>query len=177
MTESGIHHGRGGHADDDAALAAWLAVRDEPCPVCAHNLRGVPGPVCPECGAPLRLSVGSENNRQGPWLLALGAFVLALGFDAVTTLLMSIPVAVYLGMTVVIGQQPGPGPGIGFFMVVGMMLTLSVAMASAAYVFIKRANGWKRMDRRRQWWAAWGLFVGVGAAHVVAGAVAVLLIT
>lgn len=158
---------------DGTALASWLAAHDEPCPVCAHNLRGVPVPTCPECGAPLRLAVGSENTRQGPWLLALGSCVLALGFDTVAAVLMAVPVLVVTGYRVITGQPAG-GPTGGFYAVLGMMLGLSVLMGGVTALFLRRQRAWRRMRLGTQWRAAWAVFVGVGAFHLAAGLVAVV---
>jgi len=151
---------------DDAGLVGWLAGHDEPCPVCGHNLRGCPAARCPECGAPLRLAVASENARLGPWLLALGSFVLALGFDAVVTLILTVP-------AIVSGFVQG-GPPAQFFMVLGLMATLSVSMAIAAWLLLRRQRGWRRLGRKTQWRAVWGIFVGVGLLHLCAGGLVVL---
>lgn len=42
----------GGHSDE-AVIARFLHVRDEPCPACRHNLRGIVSGRCPECGLQL----------------------------------------------------------------------------------------------------------------------------
>jgi hypothetical protein len=57
-------------ADDASALVEYLRDRDEPCPLCRYNLRGLTGARCPECGRALRLSVGLVEPLLGPWLLA-----------------------------------------------------------------------------------------------------------
>lgn len=42
----------GGHSDE-TVIARFLHVRDEPCPACRHNLRGIVSGRCPECGLQL----------------------------------------------------------------------------------------------------------------------------
>src|SRR5690348_785690 len=68
-----------------ALVSGYLADRDEPCPRCGYNLRGVESEQCPECGE--RLELGLVRRRRlggwGPFLvLALGWLVLAGGMNA-----------------------------------------------------------------------------------------------
>ena len=44
-------------APDTAMVVQFLADRDEPCPRCDYNLRGVQSDVCPECGHTIQLDV------------------------------------------------------------------------------------------------------------------------
>lgn len=151
--------------DEAGAIVAWLADRDEPCPVCGYNLRGSPAASCAECGSPLSLTVASSRLKDGPWLLAFAAFVMALGFDAVTSLLMMIPLAVsfFLG-------QGMPPPE--FWIILSTMIVLSVVSAGGAFVLIRKRGAWRLMKRRRA--AAIAVFGGVGLFHLAAGAVLVL---
>jgi hypothetical protein len=66
-------------------LAAYLAERDEPCPRCHYNLRGVASDACPECGQALALSLSRPGGRAAPWLLSLMILwvVVASGLGAV----------------------------------------------------------------------------------------------
>ena len=57
--------------DDDAFLVTYLQERDEPCPRCRYNLRGLRSGVCPECGMGLRLGVAAREPYLWPWLIAL----------------------------------------------------------------------------------------------------------
>lgn len=61
-------------------LAAFLAHRDEPCPGCGYNLRGVTGSDCPECGRPITLSIARPVGRP---LLAL--LLVLVGWVAVAS--------------------------------------------------------------------------------------------
>jgi hypothetical protein len=66
-------------------LRAYLAIKDEPCPECGYNLRGVEDGRCPECGHGLRLAVEGATARNGfIWflLLALGWVFIASGMNA-----------------------------------------------------------------------------------------------
>ncbi len=60
-------------------LALLSGGRDLPCPGCGYNLRGLPSPVCPECGRRLRL----EDLNRPPvpdacWVIGAVALTLAL---------------------------------------------------------------------------------------------------
>ena len=71
-------------------LGAWLSARDVPCPVCGYNLRTIASDACPECGARLELRLGSADLRLGPWLVAVLAVALPLGFVSIYTAFMGI---------------------------------------------------------------------------------------
>ncbi len=47
----------------DEHLRQFLAGRDVPCPGCGYNLRDLVVPRCPECAAPLTLSVNQAEPR------------------------------------------------------------------------------------------------------------------
>ena len=57
--------------DDDAALLDFVATRDMACPACGYNLRMLNTPSCPECGLPLKLTVGSDEPFKRAWAIAL----------------------------------------------------------------------------------------------------------
>ena len=48
-------------------LQSFLSDRAEPCPWCGYNLRGLTGPVCPECGVGLRMGIVADRKRW-PWM-------------------------------------------------------------------------------------------------------------
>jgi len=56
---------------ESALIYAWLAEHDAPCPACGYNLRGVVSRLCPECGTPIELHIGSTNLPLGAWLSAI----------------------------------------------------------------------------------------------------------
>ncbi len=74
---------------DSAALIDWLASHDAKCPACDHALRGIPDPICPECGTPLELGVRAPNIRHSGWVAALIACAMGFGFDAVVVTIVS----------------------------------------------------------------------------------------
>lgn len=57
-----------------STLAVFLAQRDEPCPKCGYNLRGVQAAACPECGTTLELAVRRVAPLAGYALFLLLAF-------------------------------------------------------------------------------------------------------
>ncbi len=112
-------------------LRALLAVRDVPCPVCGYNLRTNTSDACPECGAQLDLRVGSLDLKLGPWLTAVIAITLVVGFLGLFLLLYSIPM-VLSGFTT------------AYLLVVAIPLAIC-----GVYVFLL----WRLITRRKKFWA------------------------
>jgi hypothetical protein len=63
-------------------LRDFLADRDQPCPGCGYNLRGVQEPVCPECGRTLELALARPARG---WLLFLTFAIVLAGASIDTT--------------------------------------------------------------------------------------------
>jgi len=145
-------------------VVTYLAEHDAACPVCAYGLRGVPAPVCPECSAPLHLEVASAQSAPGPWLLALVSWALALGFDAVVGLLVTIGVLV---------ARP-PLSTIYPYVFVGTFLTLSAASAFGLTRVLGSRGRWSARPRRAQWQGAVITFVAVALVHAAVGAVLII---
>jgi len=145
-------------------LRDYLASHDAPCPVCGYNLRGVVLAACPECNAPIELSVGSSQARLGAWLFAMLAFAMALGFDLVIGMLMVVPVFIT-------GGEDGAILYLG-----GSLVTMALASIGMLWVLIANKRGWLRRDWRGQVKLAWGIFVGVFLVHLAVG-VGFLLMT
>ncbi len=127
-------------ADNDQSeaelLKALLAERDLPCPVCGYNLRAIASTNCPECGAKLDLRVGSTDLKLGPWLIAILALALPLGFVGIYAVLLGVIAAI------------APSTFGGFDPV--LLAVISVAMAiSAAYAAVL----WRLVRNRRNFWA------------------------
>ncbi len=105
------------HSDEQPkqqALQGYLADRDEPCPLCSYNLRGLQGEHCPECGQELTLRVNLVDAVRGAYLAGLIGLACAFGFNAL--LLVAI-----LVMTIYFGGGP---PG-GFFLYLVVAAILS----------------------------------------------------
>ncbi|MBY0307217.1 MAG: hypothetical protein K2Q09_00600 [Phycisphaerales bacterium] len=66
----------------DPHLRAFLADRDEPCPACTYNLRGLATDRCPECNRELVLQLRLAEPRLGEWIAAIAAVAAMLGFNA-----------------------------------------------------------------------------------------------
>lgn len=62
-------------------LAAYLAERDEACPSCGYNLRGLASDRCPECMTELVLRVAMAEPRLGLFLSTVVAWSLGAGFS------------------------------------------------------------------------------------------------
>lgn len=148
---------------DTDLLLRFVADRDEPCPICAYSLRGLAEQVCPECGAPLRLQVGSPQTGIAAWALGMISFALALGFDGVVSILFT--VGLLLSPTT--NWQP-IGLVTGFVTLSGSML--------AGMIWLSRSRrAWHRRPTRVQWrWGA-AIFLGVGLMHALVGAAFVII--
>lgn len=69
-------------ATGSATLAHYLADRDEACPSCGYNLRGLASDRCPECMTELVLRVAMAEPRLGLFLSTVVAWSLGAGFSA-----------------------------------------------------------------------------------------------
>lgn len=114
--------------------------------------------ACPECSAAITLGVRSPTAIAGPWALALIAFALGLGFDAVLSLFLLLPL---------IGTAGEDLFAIVFWLT---MVTLAAGCALGLLWMFKRRTSWLRMPTRRQWKLAWSIFFGVGILHAGVGA-------
>ena len=68
--------------DDHGMLATYLAERDDACPGCGYNLRGLTGTRCPECNQELRLQVGLSDAHLTWFIFGLVGIGMSLGFCA-----------------------------------------------------------------------------------------------
>lgn len=143
-------------------LAEFLEGHDAPCPVCSYNLRGVVLGHCPECRSPITLTVGSERAQPEPWLLAMLAFGMAIGFDAVVALLLIIPVVASRGQ-------------ISAIVMFVYMLTLGLLSAVGLRSVLRGRRAFQSRSPADQWRRAWLCVAGVFFFHLAAGATLVFL--
>jgi hypothetical protein len=146
---------------DAAALIAFVASRDAACPVCSYNLRGLIRPRCPECSAALHLQVGSDNLRLGPWFLGVLSFALALGFDGVATIVMTIGLVLF--------PPPSKGTLWPWAAALACFIVLAAACGAAVWFLFRRRRAFSRLNPRTQWLIAGGIFGVVFAVHAVFG--------
>jgi hypothetical protein len=145
---------------ESSLLVQWLDGRDAECPVCSYNLRGLTVPVCPECAAPLRLAVASDNQHPGAWALAVISFALALGFDAVVAILITIAW---------IADPPAPAAVPMVRLLLASFLAPAVVCGAGVVALFARRRRWIRQPRKVQWRLAWAIFAIVGVCHALYG--------
>lgn len=80
----GIIFGMAEPSDDAELLHRYLRARDEPCPLCGYNLRGLQGLTCPECGKVLRLHVGLVHPNLRAFIAGLVPLAGTFGFAFLT---------------------------------------------------------------------------------------------
>ena len=149
---------------DTARLLEWLVDHDEDCPRCDYALRGLADPVCPECGVGLGLGVSAPAAPTGAWAVALVAFALGVGFDAVTAVCIA-GFAAYFTLT----QGTGPPPP-GVYVLVGTLLLLGLLSAVGAADVYRARRRWGLWTAGRRRTQAALTFLAVGAVHGAAGA-------
>lgn len=147
----------------DDLLLSFLASCDVACPACGQGLRGVPEARCPECAAPLHLEVASVQTSPGPWLFAVCAWTLALGFDGVVALIF---IVVNIALIVTQTTPPAAFP----YIFLGTFLSLSAASAVGLHRVITTRTRWLARPRGTQWRDAIVTFVAVAIVHSLVGA-------
>lgn len=145
------------NGEDAAALRAFVAERDAPCPACGHNLRGLTRDVCPECREPLALRVGVIEQKMGALLTALAGLLAGAGTGVVV-----------LGIIGYATLRFGGGPTwkeIGWFLVV---VVLGVVVETSVAVWLcsrRRGRAWFRQKRLEERVlmavGAWALTIGL----------------
>ena len=143
-------------------LAEFLERHDAPCPVCSYNLRGVVLGHCPECRSPITLTVGSERAQPEPWLLAMLAFGMAIGFDSVVALLLTVPIV----------ATRGEATSVVMFV---YMIALALLSGAGLRAVLRGRRAFQSRPLRDQWRRAWLCFAGVFFFHLFAGATLVFL--
>lgn len=122
---------------DQIDLAAFLATRDAPCPVCGYNLRSLLTDRCPECGRHLVLAVGTTEPKLGAFILGLVGWALGLGFCGIVLV---------WGMTLVIVGAGGPNQNQIIMLAIGTVISgLGVWVWIRTRKPVSRLPGWARM--------------------------------
>lgn len=87
---------------DTDRLISFLHNRDEPCPLCAYNLRDLTSPRCPECGHLLKLTVAQAEPYFRAWIMVLVANCTCAGLGVVWILMMIRRGAPRVGMYILV---------------------------------------------------------------------------
>ncbi|GIK19747.1 MAG: hypothetical protein DYG93_09035 [Leptolyngbya sp. PLA2] len=138
-------------AQEADRLREFLAERDEPCPSCGYNLRGLAGRACPECGLGLTLRVGLAEPATGTLIATIVGLALGVGWSFSFLALM-------VGISLWEGSWP---PGIAFVVPIATLIVLG-----AQLLFLARAKGravFRRRTPAERLWAcffAWTIFLG-----------------
>ncbi|MEM6332905.1 MAG: hypothetical protein AAF823_06155 [Planctomycetota bacterium] len=109
--------------NEQAALLAYLAERDVPCPSCGYNLRGATSTTCPECGEVLALRVGLVEPKLFLWLAGLIPLAMTMGFGGLLSA---------LGAVYAIANMGGPDEE---FFVYFVPLTLVAAAMTGGWLW------------------------------------------
>ena len=143
-------HEQGKAAGHDAFLRRYLAERDEPCPMCEYNLRGLTGAVCPECGEAFRLRVRLSEPKLAAYLCGLIGLSVGVGFSGI----MFAWGLIYLSLNAY-------GPTLLELSV----LLFQLVLEGAAMVFWLRKRKWIRRRARSLQWrlvaAGWAASIGL----------------
>ena len=137
----------------EAEVIAFLKERSYPCPRCGYDLRNIQMAVCPECGDPLILKIGSPRARFG-WLI----IAMAPGcFSGVAAIFLLVPIVGSLWHGIPPGRGGVPWP---FFGAEAFGL-LSAASVALMYLHRQRIMAWR--TRRQATFA-----IGVWGVHILA---------
>lgn len=121
------------NAADQHFLSGYLADRDEPCPLCGYNLRGLTGDHCPECGKKLALLVGLEDPILKAFVAGLVGLASFFGFSLLTLVW-------FVAMVIILG--PGPPESLW-----GLLLLLTIVSGALLLAWIKCAPRIRRLSR------------------------------
>jgi predicted RNA-binding Zn-ribbon protein involved in translation (DUF1610 family) len=129
----------------------YLRERTIGCPKCGYNLRGAAGNNCPECGSHLELRISSARDRIGPWILAVLAVALPLGFAAVITIAGAF------------GAWRSPYWGPNDTVTLAASATVSVMLLIGLVVVVRRRHRFSQRRCAEQWLRSLALagFMGV----------------
>jgi hypothetical protein len=141
-------------------LHDYLAQRDEPCPLCSYNLRGLQGEHCPECGHGLTLCVNLIDQVRGAYLVGLIGLACAFGFNVLLFVL-------FLLLTMLLSG----GPEAYFFV---YQLVISIVTGALLLAWVRSSTRIRRLAKpRRRLLAIAGLLVPILSLAVIVAMIAV----
>lgn len=149
--------------DPAHSVVEFLADNNADCPACNHALRGIPEPICPECGTPLELGVRAPGIRHSGWVAALIACAMGLGFDSVVVLVMAWNFLVQL-FTGHLAQLPRE-----FWVLTFTLLPLALSCLGAIALLWRKRHPILRLSGRGQIIFAVSAFVVIGGLHAAIG--------
>lgn len=113
----------------DPNLVAYLSERDEHCPSCSYNLRGLKVDRCPECNRELVVQIRLAEPRMAAWLTALIGSCTMLGFNGLLSFYF----------IVVVSRRGMGGPR---DRTIATVLYTSTAIAGIALAFLLYKRRW-----------------------------------
>lgn len=148
-------------ASDHDLLCGWLAERDEVCPACGYQLRGLVTERCVECGHALRLTVRAPRMTLVPWALTMVWLSFAAGFDLVAGSLM--------GVTVVRMSTLGYRWPTRVLEGLGVLVLMGVVSATLVLWVLSSRTKWTRASAARQWMVTIAVAMIVFVVHAGVG--------
>ncbi len=139
----------------------YINLGGQRCPACRYDINGLSRLICPECGAQLRLEVGSPQLNLGAWLFALVPLSMALGFDVVVFTLVS--------TVALIVDPPAPAQLNWVFFLLGVFAVLATTSILPIIMLVKRRRAWARLRPERQRLLAAAIAVGIVVIHAAGG--------
>jgi hypothetical protein len=147
----------------EAHLLAWLSGREVMCPACGYNLKDLKKPACPECGAPLELTVASPRLNPGPWIASMIFVALGAGFDSVVTVLV-------VG-AMILSPPRAPAEWMQAWVIFVTFLVLTSACTGVLAWMYRSRRRWVYWSRRWCIAVAWASFLITGLVHGLVGLV------
>lgn len=142
----------------DAMLREYLAQRDEPCPSCGYNLRGLQGARCPECALEVRLGVQLSEARTGLLISAIAGLMVSAA-----------PAAALLMFVAFMSIRFGPPRG-GEIMVICACPAVVALVLGTGTILLARPRGrrwFRKVPASTARSVAWGAWISSGAAGLI----------
>jgi hypothetical protein len=117
-------------------LRQFIALQGGQCPACGYDLRGAPGPHCPECGITLELRLGIDDRGDKAFLAGLIGLGGVLGFSGLVT------------VWAIIMSARWTSAGTELFLVVGGATLVALAFLIA---WVRMRSWLSRQSRGKRW--------------------------